>query len=84
MEDRKKEVEEYLQKKKQCEKLIDSIKIILSLLGIIVCIITGILVFIYRLRNPHLTETELLIYSISKYWWADLWFIVGYFYLHNN
>ena len=57
MEDRKKEVEEYLQKKKQREKLIDSIKIIISLLGIIVCIITGILVFIYRLQNPHLTET---------------------------
>lgn len=57
MGNREKEIEDYLQKKKQREKLIDSIKIIISLLGIIVCIITGILVFIYRLRNPHLTET---------------------------
>lgn len=84
MENREKEIEDYLQKKKQREILIDSIKIILSLLGIIVFLITGILLFIHRLRNPHLTETELLIYSISKYWWAVLWFIIGYFYLHNR
>ena len=81
---REEDVEEYLRKKKNKEDLTNIFKIGIALAGIIICLICGILTFIYRLQNPHLTETELMIYAVSKYWWADLWCIVGYFYLHNT
>lgn len=83
MDKREKDVEEYLEKRKNKEELISLLKILIALAGIIVLIVTGILVFIYSLKNPQLTRTEIMIYSISKYWWADLWGIIGYLYLHN-
>lgn len=83
MDKREKEVEEYLEKKKNKEDLITSLKTLIALAGIITAIITGILCFIYSLQNPQLTRTQIMIYSMKKYWWADLWFVFGYFYLHK-
>lgn len=82
--ERESNVEKYLRKKRSKDSLFTLIKLGFSLLGIIVCLIVSLIVFIYKLKNPSLTETEIFIYSLSKYWWAYLWFAVGYFYLRSR
>lgn len=67
--------------KKSKNDLIEILKIVLSFAGIFIFVICAIFVGIYRFKNPQLTETEIMIYSLKKYWWADLWFIISYFYI---
>lgn len=67
--------------KKNKEDLIKILKICISLAGIFICLICTILVGIYRFKNPQLTETEIMIYSLKEYWWSYLWFMIGYLYL---
>ena len=83
MTQREREVEEYLNKKKEKEGLFSALKFCFALIGAIVWVICAILVFVYRFQNPQLTETEIVMYSFSKFWWAYLCGIVSYFYLHN-
>ena len=74
-----KEVEEYLQKKKDKEKYIQMLK---NLFYIVTCVLTLICascLIIYRLKNPHLTQTELGIYTLTKYWWLYIMIAITYF-----
>lgn len=76
---REKEVNEYLQKKKNKQELTEIAKMLFVLASIGITFIVAILIFIYRIKNPHLTETELFIYSVTKYWWAWLMLIISGF-----
>lgn len=69
MTDREREVEEFLNKKRDRNTWIDLFRVLfkfLTLIGIAVC---GIHVFIYRMQNPHMTETQIMLFVLSKYWW---------------
>ena len=77
MEDREKEVEEYLNRKRRKENIVGSIKILFMFISWIVGIVCCILLLIYRIKNPHLTETELMLYSLSHYWWVYLLVIIS-------
>ena len=69
MEDRQKEVEEYLQKKKDKANVMDGIMALFFIASFIAGIIVSIAIIIYKFKNPHLTETELFIYTVRNYWW---------------
>lgn len=76
---REKEVNEYLQNKKNKQDLIEISKMLFVLVSIAITFVVAILIFIYRIKNPHLTETELFLYSVTKYWWAWLMLITSCF-----
>lgn len=69
MTDRKKEVEKYLEKKKSREYLIDTVARLFGFASYIICIVCCVLILFYQIANPHLTQTEITLYALSKYWW---------------
>ena len=85
MEDREKEADEYLNRKRRKEyivdlikeNIIDFIKVLFMFISLISGIVCCVLIFIYRINNPNLTETEIILYSFSHYWWFYLLFIIS-------
>lgn len=77
MTDSEKEVKKYIKKKKDRDDIIETLKSLFQIVGYIVGIICCVLVFIHKIRNPHLTETEIMLYSFSKYWWVVVFVIIS-------
>lgn len=70
--DRKREVEMYLKKKKQRNILISNLKGLFVILTVLMNLIFCMHMFVYRMQNPSLTGTELMIYAIIKFWWLGI------------
>ncbi len=69
MTDREREVEKFLNKKRNRNAWIDLFKVLLRFLTFIAIVICAIHIFIYRIQNPHMTETQIMLFVLSKYWW---------------
>lgn len=77
-ETREEEINKYLKKKEDRQELFTIIKLCFCIFSMLIGFVVSILCIIYRFQNPHLTETERLLYCISEYWWAYLMMIVSY------
>ncbi len=49
--------------------MIDKLKILYIFLTIIIAFVCGIYMFVYRMNNPLMTETQLMLYALRKFWW---------------
>ena len=54
-----------------------NIKDLFVVITLIISLICSIQIFIYRMQNPHLTGTELMLYGLSKYWWCVIMIIIS-------
>lgn len=79
MIDRENEIENYLLKRKKKENFTNALKGLFQIISYIIGIICCFFIFIYKIKNPHLTETEIMLYSFSKYWRVVLLVIVSAF-----
>lgn len=70
--------------KEKIEYLIELVKTAAACSGFFVFGICSILILIHRFSNPHLTETEIALYSLKEYWWGYLWFLIGYISLKSH
>lgn len=76
-DEQEKQVENYLKKKRDKEIFIDALKNFFQIISYFIGVICCVLIFIHKIRNPHLTETEVMLYSFSKYWWVALLVIIS-------
>lgn len=65
--------------RKKINDLLEKVKVLFIVFSILIGIIVSIILFSYRIENPQLTETELMIYSFTKYWWAWLLILISVF-----
>lgn len=75
--EQEKQVENYLRKRSDRDSFIEALKNLLQIISYIIGVICCVLIFIYKIKNPHLTETEIMLYSFSKYWWVALFVIIS-------
>lgn len=71
-------------RKKKINDLLEKVKVLFIVSSILIGIIVLIILFSYRIENPQLTETELMIYSFRKYWWAWLLILISGFINKND
>lgn len=67
--------------KKNKKKIKDLLMIacyLLFMLSVVLVLGISVYMFIYRIQNPTLTETQITIYSIKKFWWLYVMFIGSY------
>ena len=70
-------------KEKMKQDLFKIGKTLFVIVSILTTIVVAIAVFIYRFKNPQLTETEIMIYSITKYWWSYLMLAISNFIVYK-
>ena len=56
--------------------MINKFKIIYVFLTIIITFVCGIYMFVYRMNNPLMTETQLMLYTLRKFWWLLIMILV--------
>lgn len=49
--------------------MINKFKILFVFLTIIITFVCGFYMFVYRINHPLMTETELMLYTLRKFWW---------------
>ena len=52
------------------KKYKDWVYIVVWFVAIVALAISAIAVTVYRFKNPELTETQLVMYYMKKYWWV--------------
>ena len=77
MTDREKEVKSYLKRKKTRESTIEMFKALFLIVSYIIGIICAFMIFIYKIKNPQFTQTEIMLYSLNNYWWIVLLCIIS-------
>lgn len=56
--------------------MINKLKILYVFLTIIITFVCGLYMFLYRVNNPLMTETQLMLYTLRKFWWLIIMVLV--------
>ena len=76
-------ITEEQKKKKMKQDLFEIGKTLFVIVSILITSVAAISIFIYRFKNPQLTETEIMIYSTTKYWWSYLMLTISAFIVYK-